>query len=102
MLTILTLLASMPVAFTKAGQSWNSPPPTSKPIDCPSRSLGLVMFSSLSEKMPMGERGQTPAIATRSRPRPGAARLDRHIDQAEIALTLVNEDADLGRAAAAL
>ena len=34
------------------------------------RGFGSVMLSSLSEKMPMGERGQTPAIATRSRPRP--------------------------------
>ena len=34
------------------------------------RGFGSVMFSSLSEKIPMGERGQMPAIATRSRPRP--------------------------------
>ena len=33
MLTMFILLASMPVAFTNAGHSAYSPPPTSKPID---------------------------------------------------------------------
>ena len=69
MVTLLTFLSSMPVALTKAGQSWKSPEPTSKATVWPSRSFGLVRLYSFSEKMPMGHLGQIPAMAVSERPR---------------------------------
>src|SRR5262249_1041744 len=61
------------------------------------------MFSSLSEQMPMGERGQMPAIATRSRPRPtqGACRSGR-VEEAYVVLAWVDRDAGLSRAEPAI
>jgi hypothetical protein len=41
--TLFTFLSSIPVALTKAGQSWKSPLPTLNPTVAPSRSCGLVL-----------------------------------------------------------
>ncbi len=63
MVILVTFLSSMPVAFTKAGQSWKSPELTLNATRSPSRSFGLVMPYSFREKMPMGHFGQMPAMA---------------------------------------
>src|SRR6266446_2495065 len=68
--TFWTFESSIPVALTKAGQSWKSPLPVAKASVLPSRSLGARMPFFGSEKMPSGDRGDSMPMATRSSPLP--------------------------------
>src|SRR5437867_2808856 len=68
--TFWTFESSIPVALTKAGQSWKSPLPVAKASFLPSRSLGARMPFFGSEKMPSGDRGDSMPMATRSSPLP--------------------------------
>ena len=51
MLVIVTLLASIPVALAKAGNSFNAPSLAGPPIVLPSRSFGVLM--GLSDRVTM-------------------------------------------------
>jgi len=101
MVTMFTLPASMPVAFTKAGQKELA----AADVEADRLALELLRLGDVEfleredadgrARPDAGDRHEVETTA-------GAARQYGHVEEAEVVLTLVDRDADLGRAEAAV